>query len=244
MTTRVSLRQATTPPGTTSTASRVPGSTVGPRLWGLVAALALTVGCGDRLEPSSGPLGSPSLVPSQPSASALAVVRPSPAATPGPSVQRTPTPSPTPPPPPKPTGVTWDEQVQVLMDGDEETGRITQTVSWQAPRTAGVTIRVYGVTRCTAMPADPSPGSSGPCLVTGTRLPDSLRTLLATVPASEGRATWSWTEQSGCSIGLHYPGETTYFAVVLAAYSTTGQSTFAIAEPGGWYMPEPDEVIC
>lgn len=207
-----------------------------------LVALLLTVGCGYGLEPSSPPLVSPSDATLRPSESALTVARPSPAATPRPSVQQTATPAPS--PPPKPTGVTWDEQVEILPDADQETGRVIQTVSWQAPRTDGVTIRVYGVRRCVAMPADPSPGTSGPCLVTGTRLPDSMRTLLATVPASDGRASWRWTEQLGCSIGLHYPGETAYFAVVLAAYSVTGQSIFAIAEPGAWYEPEPDEIIC
>lgn len=62
-------------------------------------------------------------------------------------------------------------------------------------------IRVYGVTKCLAEPAPlPTGPSSGPCIVKDTPLPASVRTLLATAPASEGVANWKSKEESGCSV--------------------------------------------
>ena len=155
-----------------------------------------------------------------------------------------PSPKPTPnPPPPKPTGVKFDTQVR--PNADESVAEITQTVTWQAPRTNGVMISVYGITKCIAQPPNPSPATSGPCLVEHTPLPASVRRLLATAPASDGSASWTWSEETGCDVGLpNKPDGPAYYAVVLAAYSASDHSIFAIAEPGGWYEPGPDEVIC
>ena len=151
-----------------------------------------------------------------------------------PARHRPPRPSskPTPVPvPPKPTGVKFDEQGQV--SDDESVAEITQTVTWRAPRSAGVEIRVYGVTECIAEPSNPAPNTSGPCLVEHTPLPASVRMLLGTAPASDGVVSWTWTQETGCDIGLaHDPDGPMYHAVVLAAYSASGHSIFAIAEPG------------
>ena len=152
----------------------------------------------------------------------------------------TPTPVPV---PPKPTGVKFAEQVRESDDG--AVAEITQTVTWRAPRNKGVEIRVYGVTECIAEPANPPPDTSGPCLVEHTPLPTSVRTLLATAPASDGVVSWSWTEETGCDIGLNNdPNGPTYHAVVLAAYSALDHSIFAIAEAGGWWRPAPGDIIC
>ena len=163
----------------------------------------------------------------------------------GPSPSSWPTPKPTPVPvPPKPTGVNFDEQ-QVVVGDDAADAEITQTVTWRAPRTEGVEIRVFGVRGCLAEPKDPAAGTSGPCLVEHTMLPESVRALLATAPASAGTVSWSWTGGFDCFIGLQYdPNGPAYSAVVLAAYSASGHSIFAIAEPGLWLRPGPDEVIC
>ena len=167
---------------------------------------------------------------------------------PSPSPSAAPTTEPTSPPiPPKPTGVTFD----TLYDGDtggvSDIVEITQTVTWQAPRDEGVEIRVYGVTECLARPDDPAPGTSGPCLVVNTRLPESIRVLLATAPASAGIMSWSWTQDAGCDMPwiANFPDGPQYYAVVLGAYGPSDHSViFAIAEPGSWYEPTPDEVIC
>ena len=52
-------------------------------------------------------------------------------------------------------------------------------------------------------------------------------------------------EETGCDIGLaHDPDGPMYHAVVLAAYSASGHSIFAIAEPARWWQPGPNDVIC
>ena len=160
-----------------------------------------------------------------------------------PSPAPTPSPLPTPVPvPPKPTGVSFDEK---RVGDDAPSAEITQTVSWGAPRSEGVEIRVYGVTECVARPANPSPDTQGPCLVEHTPLPASVRTLLATAPASDGAVSWSWTGTFDCELGLGYdPRGPAYHAVVLAAYGASGHSIFAIAEPGGWWQPGQYDIVC
>ena len=164
------------------------------------------------------------------------------------SASPAPTPRPTPEPtavpvPSKPSGVKFDEQWRV--SDDESEADITQTVTWQAPRGEGVEIKVYGVTECIARPANPAPDTMGPCLVVHTPLPASVRTLLAAVPASDGVASWTWTEEEGCSPGMAYdPRGPAYYAIVLAAYGASGHSIFAIAEPGVWWQPGPNDTVC
>lgn len=176
------------------------------------------------------------LVASPSPAHSLSSLSPSP--TPRPT--QTPTPDPV---PPKPTGVKFDEHAVESDDGS--LAKITQSVTWRTPRTKGVEIRIYGVTECIARPETPAPDTSGPCLVTHTALPASVRTLLGRAPASKGVVSWSWTEAPGCDIGLaHDPDGPVYDAIVLAAYNVAGNSIFAIAEPGEWWEPGPNDVIC
>ena len=138
--------------------------------------------------------------------------------------------------PPMPTGVKLD-----VHETDLGGGRLqkTATVTWRAPRSQGVEIRVYGVTECLSMP-DPAPElSEGPCLLEHTRLPASALSLAATAPASTGRATWTWIEDwsgEGCQWYPPVSGRdgSWYESVVLAAYGASGRSTFAIAAPGSW----------
>ena len=134
---------------------------------------------------------------------------------------------------------------RVHVSDDEAVAEFTQTVTWQTPRMEGIEIRVYGVTKCLAEPKDPPADSSGPCLVEHTALPPSVVTLLATAPASDGVISWRWTEQTGCNIGLEYdPDGPAYYAVVLAAYTASRHSIFAIAEPGGWWRPGVNDIVC
>lgn len=145
--------------------------------------------------------------------------------------------------PPKPSGVKFDEQVRV--SGDERFAVFTQSVSWRTPRTEGIEIRVYGVTKCLAEPEEPPPDSNGPCLVVHTALPTAVRTILATASASDGVASWTWTEEAGCDIGTAFdPDGRAYYAVVLAAYTASAHSVFTIAEPGGWWRPGLTDIVC
>jgi hypothetical protein len=170
--------------------------------------------------------------------------RSNPTLSPSPSPTPTPTPTPTHAVPPKPTGVEFKEHL--LAGQDPSLARVTQSVSWAAPRSADVEIKVYGVTECIARPDDPEPNEAGPCLVTGTRLPASVRTLLATAPASDGTVSWSWTGTFDCGEPqpLFDPAGPDYHAIVVAAYDAAGHSIFAIAAPGRWWEPDPNDIIC
>jgi hypothetical protein len=200
------------------------------------AALAVIVAgligaCQASVAPSIAP------VPSRVTTTASATTSASPLPTPQPTMAPTPVPV-----PPKPTGVAFHE---TRVGDDPTTTEITQTVRWGAPRSDGVEIRVYGVTECIAKPANPSPNTRGPCLAEHMSLPASVRTLLATAPASDGVVSWTWTGTFDCEIGLAYdPRGPAYHAVVLAAYSAPGHSIFAIAEAGGWWQPDPDDIVC
>jgi len=208
---------------------------------GLLIAAACT--SASTPAPDATPTASPSITITPAAASPTAAATP---ASPSPSATPQPTPEPTPVPvPPKPTGVTFDQQVRESDDGQVAT--VTQMVRWGAPRSEGVEIRVYGVTDCIAEPADPPPGTSGPCLVVHTPLPASVRTLLATVPASDGVVSWTWTEaghECGEPLVFYDPDGPAYHAVVLAAYGPSGHSIFAIAEPGGWWRAALGDIVC
>jgi hypothetical protein len=151
--------------------------------------------------------------------------------------------------PPKPTGAKFRARMRCLSESCHRY-KHTQTVTWTAPLRKGVEIRVYGVTECLALPAHPKPGTRGPCLVKGTRLPASVRTLLATALASAGKVTWTWIEEEpGCDIWYpvgRAPDGQDYYAVVIAAYSAAGHSIFTIAEPGEWIEPDfgPGDMPC
>ncbi len=149
--------------------------------------------------------------------------------------------------PAKPTGVTFKTDVVELpgpTGTDEITYQATHIVRWKAPLTAGVEIRVYGVTECLSEPSDPSPGTSGPCLVEHTQLPPSVMALAATATAAAGEISWvapSYYECAGPPVG---PDGLDYHAIVVASYNAAGHSIFAIAYPGGWWRGAPGEVIC
>lgn len=179
----------------------------------------------------------------------LARVSPSPTiVAPSPTPVATPTPSPTTKPaakPPEPTGVAFRERFNCLSDSCHR-AKYTQTVTWKAPLKKSLEIRVYGITECLAEPANAKPGTRGPCLVEHTTLPRSARTLLATAPASAGKVSWSWTQETGCDIG-HFasdPDGPVYYSIVLAAYNSADNSVFAIAEPGEWYVWPEGEMPC
>ena len=101
--------------------------------------------------------------------------------TPVPTPKPTATPSPKPaagPVPPKPSGLEIQTPCLLECGPDDLDG---YRLTWKAPRTKGVEIRVYGVTRCFR-----TDDSEGECLLKGTELPDGVRVLLAKGPASKG----------------------------------------------------------
>jgi hypothetical protein len=213
-----------------------------------VILASVIAACGASVPPSPAQVPTVTDPITTASASPTSTASPSQAATGSP---RSPDPAPTPQPgstptavpvPPKPTGVSFDEK---RVGDDASTTEITQTVTWEATQSENVIVRIYGVTECVARPPKPSPNTQGPCLVEHTPLPESVRTLLATARASDGAASWTWTGTFDCEVGLAYdPRGPAYHAVVLAAYSPSGHSIFAIAEPGEWWEPGPDDIVC
>jgi hypothetical protein len=158
---------------------------------------------------------------------------PAPEATPTSTPEPTPKPTPEPTPvpvPPKPTGISFSYCCG--LGGDGRSG-----VSWTKPRTKGIEIRVYGVTRC--FPADG--GADESCIRPNTALPGAIRILLASAPASKGGVTWvqGETDTGDCAYEFVSQDGTTFYSVVLAAYGASGHSKFAIADPG-WYNIEED----
>src|SRR4051794_7208427 len=125
-----------------------------------------------------------------------------------------PQPSPSPRPkvavPPKPSGVKW-----TLKDHDptpDGYSKVTITVTWDAPRAKGTTIKAYGVTRCFTTADDT------PCLAPGTALPDGSLVLIKEASAAYGKVTWTWPswELIGRPIMMG-PDGTMYEALVIGA---------------------------
>ena len=149
--------------------------------------------------------------------------------------------------PAKPTGVTFTSD-SVELPGptgtDEMNYQVTHTVRWKAPRTEGLEIRVYGVTACLSEPSNPSPGTSGPCVVEHTLLPPSAMVLAATAPAAAGEISWIAPFFYDCAGPPVGPDGRDYHSIVIAAYNADSHSIFTIADPGGWWRAGPDEAVC
>ena len=180
----------------------------------------------------------PSVAASATPVTALATVSPTTSAdaTPRPTPRPTPSPKPLSEPAP-PSGVDF------YYKPSEDTVEIT--VAWEEPTGKGTTIRVYGVTQCFPGPAFPETlpggndsefGLAGPCLVKGTPLPDQVRELIAEVPASRGKASWTstWVPRDDLQWSPTGPDDSTYASIVIRASNDAGNSKFIIAEPGQW----------
>jgi hypothetical protein len=179
-----------------------------------------------------------------PDASSLIGATPSPltaVASPSPVATPRPTPKPTPVPvPPKPSGVKLHEESEGFCDDQApgDTCAIGDSIfrlSWQAPRTKGIEIRVYGVTTCFGKDSS-GKRIDGHCLREHTALPSSMRVLLAKVPASKGKVTWRMDPGRGLA---ETRGGVRVYSIVLAAYSAVGgHSIFVIADAGDWRLDD------
>jgi hypothetical protein len=180
------------------------------------------------------PSTAPSGVPVDPNPSATPPVVAEPTPTPDPTTNPTTAPTPataTPPPtgvvPAAPTGVRMTVTQRDLIE-EGYYANLTTTIAWKTPLAAGTEIRVYGVTKCFAPP------SGGSCLVEHTALPSNVRDLIASAPAAKGKVSWTWPnwEDVGGAVMAH--GDTTYQAIVIAAYDSAGHSKFVIVKSGQW----------
>jgi hypothetical protein len=132
-------------------------------------------------------------------------------------------PTPTITAPPAPTNVTMD----IASSGFGGTAHYT--VSWHEAATAGVTMRVYGVSACLNAGALPPGASMVPCLVRGMRLPANVLSLVATAPAAAGRVSWTSPGFGDIGAALAEYGGKDFYAFVIGAYSAAGHSRMAIA---------------
>ncbi len=105
-------------------------------------------------------------------------------------------------------------------------------LSWEQPRTKGIEIRVFGVTKC--FPA----GDHGDeaCLREHTTLSNDALVLLAKGPASTGKLSWQQGlgDGEGCVAESLSKNGTTFYSVVAAAYNANGYSIFAIVNEGDY----------
>jgi len=137
--------------------------------------------------------------------------------------------------PPRPTGVKLHEESEAICGDDPREmcaiGDSIYTVSWKAPRTKGVEIRVYGVTTCFGVDGS-GRMIDGDCLRQHTEVPASVRVLLAKAPASKGKVTWRM--EPAQSLAQTRDGVPVY-SFVLATYNAEGgHSIFAIADAGDY----------
>jgi hypothetical protein len=170
------------------------------------------------------------------------------------AAQPTAAPAPTPAPsttapavPPMPSGVAFENvstgtcpsDPQELCSIDEQ----VVTVSWKAPRTEGVEIRVYGITACFGTDEDGAV-IDGRCLRKHTTLPDGAMLLLATTDASEGSVTFTGVPSATGLVDT--TDGTELYSIVVASYDARGRpSVFAIAATGEYCiaaeLPCPEE---
>lgn len=196
---------------------------------------------------SCGP-GAASLGPAEQPTGVAQVTLPPVTATPGvtpelfPHPPPSPTPKPTPkalPVPPKPTGLELSLACGWGPDGEGgcDTGTDGGFLTWQKPRTKGVEVRVYGVTKCFRTDAP-----NGPCLREHTLVPSKIRVLLAKGPASKGGLSFPQTlfahTKEGCEYGYRSGDGTIFYSIVAAAYNASGHSIFAIADDGHYDSDE------
>jgi hypothetical protein len=96
------------------------------------------------------------------------------------------------------------------------------TVSWHEVSSDGVSIWVYGVTKCLAST------DNADCVSATTKIPASALSLFRQVPATEGTTTWTWTGMNiGGALGVY--DSVTYDAIILVAVNEAGRSPFVVA---------------
>lgn len=217
---------------------------------GLILAVVLSLGgCAAGASPgaSSSTAATSSTAASSPSQAAVMTTSPEPSAAPSQAVTPAPasaaapsvkasapaSPSPASPvpslaPPPAPTSAA------IAIESTGFGGTATLTATWKQAATDGVTMRIYGVTKCLNA-REPGPGeTSVPCLVPGTTLTADVERLVASAPAAAGRVTWSWPGWGDIGAALAtYKGED-FYAFVIGGNNAAGNSPLYIMASSGY----------
>jgi len=117
--------------------------------------------------------------------------------------------------PAAPTGATYDDDRGVAPD-------VTVTVGWNEASPSGVSIWVYGVTDCLAS------ADGAACVTETTKIPASALLLIGKVPAATGTTAWTYRDHNiGGALGVY--NDVAYYAIILRAVNTAGQSPFVVA---------------
>lgn len=133
-------------------------------------------------------------------------------------------------PPPAPTNVVFEVHAPTGSSAPAQSYRLE--VSWDQEVDADTTIEVWAVTTCPRQASR----SEGRCLTRQTRLPGSIRTLVASAPAGVGSVSWrvpAWEVDYG---PVALDGRTEYWAIVVRAVNSRGASDWVIAINGNGYF--------
>jgi hypothetical protein len=130
---------------------------------------------------------------------------------------------------PRPTGVAL-----TIVPQAEKT---VLEVTWSGPLSSGVTMRVFGITKCLGKPDQVTADQSGLCLTDGMSLPASAERGVASGPAASGFLRWTWRSWGdiGGALAFDATTQTSYYGfVVRASEAGGGNSVATIASSAGW----------
>jgi len=183
--------------------------------WVTIAAIA--AGCASAAPPVS--LSSATAATTSPLSSVLAATA-VPSASPTPAA---PTPKPTVAPPPAPTGAKMTSlAAPKTCPAAYGASCFKYEVGWSEAVTSGVTVDVYGVTKCLDKPD---------CVLATTAIPAAQLTLLASAAASKKAVTFVLGDGESLGAGwVTSSGKTLYiYGVVVQARNAGGKSPTAVA---------------
>ena len=97
-------------------------------------------------------------------------------------------------------------------------------ITWKEANPSGVTIRIYGVTKC-LVGSLPSLGAQVPCITPKTVIPTSDLVLMASVPSAT--STYQWTGFAGAGAPIN-DSKHVYYGILIAAANDAGRSPYVL----------------
>jgi hypothetical protein len=183
----------------------------------LVLAAGLAACAGGTATPSPSPTPAPTASPT-----AVQAI-PTPATTPSPTVTPAPTPTATPAPPAAPTAVKIADLPQpAKCPAAYSVSCFEYKVTWTEANPAGVTIKIYAVTKCLSKPH---------CTLAATKIPAADLVLVSSSAASKGSVTFIVGDGESQGDGWVVTGgkQLPIWSVVVQASSASGTSPIVIA---------------